>query len=100
MAKMIVDKTPVSVLKIGNEDFISLTDMASGKDGQNRSADIIKNWIRTRYTLEFLGTWEMLNNPDFKVVEFDHFKKAGGTTELYIECIGVDREDKCHWPGC
>ena len=47
--------------------------MASGKSGQNRSADIIKNWIRTRYTLEFLGTWEMLNNPDFKVVEFDHF---------------------------
>lgn len=51
MPKMIVDKTPVSVLKIGGEDFISLTDMASGKDGQNRSADIIKNWIRTRYTL-------------------------------------------------
>lgn len=78
MPKMIVDKTPVSVLKIGGEDFISLTDMASGKDGQNRSADIIKNWIRTRYTLEFLGTWEMLNNPDFKVVEFDHFKKQAG----------------------
>ena len=78
MPRMIVDKTPVSVLKIGNEDFISLTDMASGKDGQNRSADIIKNWIRTRYTLEFLGTWEMLNNPDFKVVEFDHFKKQAG----------------------
>lgn len=47
--------------------------MASGKSGQNLSADIIKNWIRTRYTLEFLGTWEMLNNPDFKVVEFEHF---------------------------
>ena len=47
--------------------------MASRKSGQNRSADIIKNWIRTRYTLEFLGTWEMLNNPEFKVVEFDHF---------------------------
>lgn len=78
MPKMIVDKTPVSVLKIGGEDFISLTDMASGKDGQNRSADIIKNWIRARYTLEFLGTWEMLNNPDFKVVEFDHFKKQAG----------------------
>ena len=78
MPRMIVDKTPVSVLKIGNEDFISLTDMASGKDGQNRSADIIKNWIRTRYTLEFLGTWEMLNNSDFKVVEFDHFKKQAG----------------------
>ena len=43
MPKMIVDKTPVSVLKMGGEDFISLTDMASGKEGQNRSADIIKN---------------------------------------------------------
>ena len=49
--------------------------MASVKEGQNRFADIIKNCIRTRYTLEFLGTWERLNNPDFKVVEFDHFKK-------------------------
>ncbi|RHJ88877.1 hypothetical protein DW095_14515 [Bacteroides sp. AM07-16] len=35
---------------------------------------MIKNWIRNRSTLEFLGTWEMMYNPDFKVVEFDHFK--------------------------
>ena len=84
MPKMIVDKTPVSVLKIDGEDFISLTDMASGKEGQNRSADIIKNWIRTRYTLEFLGTWEMLNNPDFKVVEFDHFKMQAGLPNFVL----------------
>ena len=43
MPKMIVDKTPVSVLKIGGEDFISLTDMASGTEVQDRSADIIEN---------------------------------------------------------
>ena len=37
-----------------------------------------KNWIRTRYTIEFLGTWEMIHNPNFKVVEFDHFKMQAG----------------------
>ena len=39
---------------------------------------IIKNWIRTRYTIEFLGTWEMIHNPNFKVVEFDHFRMQAG----------------------
>ena len=42
------------------------------------TADIIKNWIRTRYTIEFLGTWEMIHNTNFKVVEFDHFRKQAG----------------------
>ena len=49
--------------------------MATAKDGDNRSADIIKNWLRNRYTIEFLGTWEVIHNSNFKVVEFDHFKK-------------------------
>ena len=48
--------------------------MANGKQSESRAADIIKNWIRTRYTIEFLGTWEMIHNPNFKVVEFDHFR--------------------------
>jgi hypothetical protein len=52
--------------------------MAKAKEGESRAADIIKNWIRTRTTLEFLGTWEMMYNPDFKVVEFDHFKMQAG----------------------
>ena len=43
-----------------------------------RAADIIKNWLRTRSTIEFLGTWEALYNPGFKVVEFDHFRKEAG----------------------
>ena len=55
-------------------DYICITDMAKAKGGNARAADIIKNWIRSRTTLEFLGTWEQMNNPDFKVVEFDHFK--------------------------
>jgi hypothetical protein len=52
--------------------------MAKAKGGESRAADIIKNWIRNRTTLEFLGTWEMMFNPDFKVVEFDHFKSQAG----------------------
>ena len=52
--------------------------MANGKHSESRAADIIKNWIRTRYTIEFLGTWEIIHNPNFKVVEFDHFRMQAG----------------------
>ena len=78
MAKISVQDTPITVLHIEEQDYISLTDMAAAKEGENRVADIIKNWIRNRYTIEFLGTWEMIHNPDFKVVEFDHFKMNAG----------------------
>ena len=73
MSKIIVQNTPITVLSLEEQDYISLTDMATAKEGDNRSADIIKNWLRNRYTIEFLGTWEVIHNPDFKVVEFDHF---------------------------
>ena len=73
-----VKGTPVRVLRVGEEDFICLTDMAAGRGNDVRAADVIKNWLRARYTLEFLGTWEQLHNPAFKVVEFDHFKAQAG----------------------
>jgi len=69
MATINVENTSVTILKEHNEDYISLTDMANAKSGESRAADIIKNWIRTRFTLEFIGTWEIINNPFFKVVE-------------------------------
>ena len=74
MAKITVQGTEITIISARNDDYISLTDMANAKESEARAADIIKNWIRTRTTLEFLGTWEQLYNPDFKVVEFDHFK--------------------------
>ena len=70
-------------LAIDNQDYISLTDMAKGKNDETRAADIIKN----RSTLEFLGTWEMLYNPNFKVVEFDHFKKEAGLPTFTISVL-------------
>lgn len=58
--------------------------MANAKEGESRAANIIKNWIRARYTLEFLGTWEQINNPEFKVVEFDHFKMQAGLPSFVL----------------
>ncbi len=73
-----VQDLPITISQIDEQDYISLTDMAKGKDGDGRAADVIKNWIRNRSTLEFLGVWEQMNNPAFKVVEFDHFKNQAG----------------------
>ena len=78
MAKITVQKTEITIVAFGERDYISLTDMANAKEGESRAADIIKNWLRNRYTLEFLGSWEMVHNPEFKVVEFDHFKSQAG----------------------
>lgn len=58
--------------------------MENAKESESRAADIIKNLIRTRYTLEFLGTWEQINNPNFKVVEFDHFKTQAGLPSFVL----------------
>ena len=74
MAKINVQNTEVTIINFEEKDYISLTDMAGSKENESRAADVIKNWLRNRYTIEFLGTWEMIHNPDFKVVEFDHFK--------------------------
>ena len=78
--KLKVQDVEISLATIDNQDYISLTDMAKGKNDEARAADIIKN----RSTLEFLGTWEMLYNPNFKVVEFDHFKKEAGLPTFTI----------------
>ena len=84
MAKITVQNTPITVLSVEEQDYISLTDMATAKEGDNRSADIIKNWLRNRYTIEFLGTWEVIHNPDFKVVEFDHFRMSAGLPSFVL----------------
>lgn len=78
MAKISVENSEITIISVENVDFISLTDMANAKDSESRAADIIKNWIRTRYAIEFLSTWELINNPNFKVVESDHFKMQAG----------------------
>ena len=73
-----VQNVQISISKQELDDYICITDIAKAKSGDSRCADIVKNWLRNRNTLEFLGTWEKIYNPDFKVVEFDHFKAEAG----------------------
>lgn len=74
----------VTLLNKNQADYISLTDIANAKEGEARAADVIKNWIRNRGTLEFIGTWEQMYNPDFKVVEFDHFRMNAGLPSFVL----------------
>ena len=75
-----VQGIPVTVSYEDIDDYICITDIAAAKSDNSRAADVIKNWMRNRSTLEFLRTWEQIYNPNFKVVEFDHFKQEGGFT--------------------
>ena len=74
MAKIIVKDTEVSGVKVDDQDYISLTDMLKAKDGEF----FFSNWMRNRNTVEFLGIWEQLNNPNFNCVEFDIIKSQAG----------------------
>ena len=69
-----VQGTVVTVLNQSTNDYISLTDIAKHKE-PDRSDHVIQNWMRNRNTIEFLGIWERLNNPVFKPLEFEGFKK-------------------------
>jgi hypothetical protein len=73
----------VKVARIAEDDFISLTDIARHRDA-DRSDDLIRNWVRNRNTLEFLGIWEQIHNPDFNSVEFDGFRMQAGLNSFTL----------------
>ncbi|MCX7193792.1 MAG: KilA-N domain-containing protein [Proteobacteria bacterium] len=75
-----VQGAPINILYHQEEDFISLTDM-SRKFGDDA---LIYSWMRNRNTLEFLGIWEQLHNPDFKGGEFETFKKEAGLNSFHL----------------
>lgn len=65
------------------EDYISLTDIARYKNAQEPK-DVVKNWLRNKNTIEFLGLWERINNPQFKGVEFDSFLSEAGSNAFVL----------------
>lgn len=77
-AEIIVKDTSIRVMRVGNVDYISLTDLAKFKD-KERFDYIIQNWLRSKHTLEYVGTWELLYNHNFNSTEFDGFKNEAGT---------------------
>jgi hypothetical protein len=79
-----VQNNTITIATENENDYICITDIAKTKEGDSRAADVIKNWIRNRGTLEFLGTWEQVYNENFKVVEFDHFKMQAGLPSFVL----------------
>ena len=75
-----VQGAAITILSQHDSDYISLTNMANKFGGD----DLIYNWMRNRNTLEFLGIWEQIHNPDFKGVEFDTFKKEAGLNSFRL----------------
>ena len=76
MEKINVKQTTVSIVQFLDTDYISLTDISRYKSDEPSS--VIANWMRNRNTIEFLGIWETLYNPEFKPTEFEGFKKEAG----------------------
>ena len=72
-----VKGTEITIFQGEQSDFISLTDIAKHKDSANTDS-IIQNWLRNRNTIELLGFWELMYNPDFKPLEFEGFRKQAG----------------------
>ena len=76
MAKIIVKNTDVTIISLNGNDYISLTDLAHHKSDEPNA--VIANWMRNRNTIEYLGVWEQLYNPNFKPLEFEGFRSQAG----------------------
>jgi hypothetical protein len=81
--KINVNDLEIVLYKQNEEEYISLTDMARFRD-MERTNYIIQNWMRTRSTIEFLGLWEQLKNPNFKRIEFDAFRNESGANSFTL----------------
>jgi len=81
--KIAVKGVEISVLKYETDDFIYLTDIARHKDTENIDT-IIQNWMRNRNTIELLGCWECIYNPNFKPLEFEGFRKQAGLNSFVL----------------
>ena len=80
MAKIIVQNTEINVVKVNNDDYICLTDMIKAKDGDF----FVTDWLRNRNTLEYLGIWENLYNPNFNYGEFATIRNQSGLNSFKI----------------
>ena len=80
MAKITVNDTEINIIKIYDEDYICITDMLKAKDGDF----FVTDWLRNRNTLEFIGTWESVYNPEFNYNEFSQITNKSGLNSFKI----------------
>ena len=83
MKKIVAQGLQIYTFQENEKDYISLTDIARYKD-KERTDYIIQNWMRIRSTVEFLGVWEHIHNPNFKPIEFDGFKSEAGSNSFSL----------------
>ncbi len=83
MAKITVQDKVIRTVKINDDDYICITDIARQKNPAEPK-DVVKNWFRLKNTIEYLGLWEMLNNPDFKGVDFDPLLREAGSNAFTL----------------
>jgi hypothetical protein len=82
-SKLQIKGVEIQIYQINSTDYISITDIAKYKN-MARTNYIIQNWMRNRNTIEFLGLWERINNPNFKGIEFDAFKNLSGSNSFSL----------------
>ena len=75
--EIVVKETKVGVMRVGNINYISLTDLAKYQNSSDPSFTV-KNWLRRITTIDYIGLWEQINNKDFNLVEFDQIKTEYG----------------------
>lgn len=80
VSKIEVENKIISIVKQNEQDYVCLTDMVRDENG----SDHIRNWMRNRNTVEFIGLWETLHNPNFKSVEFDTFRNQAGLNNFNL----------------
>ncbi len=80
---LIVKNIHIQFFAVNKEDFISLTDIARYKNFDDPRF-VVQNWMKTRSAVEFLGLWEIINNPNFNRIEFDTFKNESGSNVFVL----------------
>ncbi|MCX6808923.1 MAG: KilA-N domain-containing protein [Candidatus Berkelbacteria bacterium] len=90
---MKIQNIEISLQSFNEKDYISLTDMARYKNS-NDPRFAIQNWMKTRYTVDFLGLWEQMHNSDFNRVEFDTFKSEVGANG-FVVYSSIFGDEKC-----
>ncbi len=93
MPELKVDNRPINYMKINEEDYISITDMLKSKDGNF----FVTDWLRNRNTIEFLGIWEELHNPNFNYGEFAIIKSQAGLNSYKISVKEWTEKNKRNW---
>jgi len=81
--KIQIQNLEIAVYTKKQNDFISLTDMARFKNAETTGL-VISHWLSTRYTVEFMGLWEQINNPDFNITEFSNIKNESGSNGFVL----------------